>query len=120
MDVYYGERTCAGIKKDGSGCNNKAYYLFNGIYVCGVHSKKDTRVELSKNPDKGANKLKDIEEIKVAYLSSQRTNQLNKRKGHVICTKMAMMKEVNHTNGYLSVFRFFPFGSKRKKSSLEL
>ena len=113
MDVYYGERTCAGIKKDGSGCNNKAYYLFNGIYVCGVHSKKDSRVELSKNPDKGANKLKDIEEMKAAYLSSQRTNQLNKRKGHVMCTKMSMMKEVNHTEGYLSVYPNKKHGNRK-------
>ena len=113
MDVYFGESKCAAICTNGNPCKNNAYYIDNKIYLCGVHSKKDSRKELQKNP----NKMKIIANVisvhKESYLKMQKINQKTGKQGLVICSKMTMMKKVCHVNGYISIFPNCKHGNRK-------
>jgi hypothetical protein len=102
--VYYGETQCTGKKKDGLPCQNFAYYSQAGLTVCGVHSKESLRQKLPNNPNKkqivaqtAADHAKSIEDMAAL-------NKANGIKGHVVCYKMAMMKNPGYVKGYLNVF----------------
>lgn len=93
--IYFGKKLCENFtKKENKPCTNFAYYLYNGKYCCGVHSKKDNRTELPKNPNR-----KEIiqQKIKTHHETCQKIAKENKKKnkkGDVICCKMYMMKAV--------------------------
>src|SRR6478735_7387730 len=57
-NIYYGEVSCSQYTSKGSKCTNKGYYIYKDKICCGVHSKKDDRKELKKNPDKKENTIK--------------------------------------------------------------
>ncbi len=105
-EVYYGQIKCQEkYKSTGKDCVNKAYYLSDGKYVCGVHSDKQNREELPKN----GKAVKDAfdQEYKLHLESIQRKADKNKsegKQGHLICTKMLMMKNPPLIEGYLNVF----------------
>lgn len=122
MSVYYGETTCCAMKKDGVGCDNKAYYTVNNNnnkinnmkdskkdknYLCGVHSQKMVREKLPKNPNKQniKNDLLDIHEKLIENVAIK--NKINNIKGNVVCYKMKMMSEVLLKDGYLNIFPNF-------------
>ena len=51
--TYWGEQTCDNIvKSTQKQCTNQAYYIKDNKLLCGVHSKKDNRTVLPKNPNK--------------------------------------------------------------------
>ena len=51
--TYWGEQTCDNIvKSTQKQCINQAYYIKDNKLLCGVHSKKDNRTVLPKNPNK--------------------------------------------------------------------
>jgi len=106
--VYYGETQCqafykSGKKKDQQ-CSNNAYYIDQNKNLCGVHSNKDTRKSLPKNPN-----IKFIES-QILKQKEQLVENLAKitkdkgEKGQVIVTKMSMMKKPEQHDGYLKVF----------------
>jgi hypothetical protein len=109
---FYGSLSCQALyvsgTKAGQGCGNKAYYLVdNGSYRCGMHSKAQTRQELPKNPQ--ANKEREainLERHNLAWEMGDKNKELG-RVGEVVSTKMKMLKEVPHLEGYLSIFPNF-------------
>jgi len=103
---YYGEKQCQGtIKSKNTPCNNFAYFLSNNQFLCGVHSKKDkNRQKLPKNPNKAKIFL---EKMKKRNLEIRNAKVLNKnagKSGHVICSKLRMMKMPDYIKGYLNIF----------------
>ena len=81
----------ATVKSTGLDCKNKAYYLYQNVYVCGVHSTKDKRVQLETNPNK-----KEIQNNKLAKREEKIESMRSKRDGDVILCKMKMMKEIEY------------------------
>ena len=104
--LYYGESTCSATKANGVACTNKAYYLTTtgGVYRCGVHSKASDRTKLAVNPNKDKIILQGRDDHKSSHLAAQESNRSAGKRGSVICSKLAMRKEVPHVTGYLSIF----------------
>jgi hypothetical protein len=117
--IWYGYVNCNAIyasgKNKGLACVNKAYYSIpgqSGVY-CGVHSKKDIRIELPKNPHAPEDKAKRldaelsiIERVRCMNLSSGQT-------GIVIVSKLRMRKEVESFEGFYKVFPNFKHGNRK-------
>jgi len=99
--IYYGEQRCS--KEP---CRNKAYYICNGNYLCGVHSKNKTRVELPHRDKNEALQLKmqRIKDEKLLIENERQQNVLHGRSGNVILSKMYMMKDPEYVKGFLKVF----------------
>jgi hypothetical protein len=102
--IYYGEQECSAIKANKQKCNNKGYYLYQDNIRCGVHSKKDFRETLPKNPNKDRDKKDLILKRQEIVERKAKENFNNGKKGDVILTKLYMMKEPLHIDGYLKVF----------------
>lgn len=113
MDIpYYGESMCgatyaSGVKK-GQGCGNYAYYLTNDRKIrCGVHSKKDQRKELAKNPNAAKNKKQLLADRQELCVKEAQKNNEKGVKGEIICAKLRMRQEAPHEDSYLKVFPNF-------------
>ena len=103
--VYYGSVKCSKETAAGKPCRNKAYWLSFNSYVCGVHSKSDkNKIALPKNPDAKYDKVKLLAERQVLVEIEAEKNRKDGYIGNLICSKMKMMKEVDHFDGYLKVF----------------
>lgn len=114
--IYYGEINCQlSTKKPVKACNNLAYYLLEGKYVCGVHSQKfkNERIELPVNPDKEINYKATLLAHQTVCDQTAVNNAENKLMGHVICYKMLMLKSVPLTPKYINIFPNFKHGSRR-------
>ena len=105
---YYGESTCKGIKRDGSVCVNKAYYVGE---LCGVHSKD--KIALPKNPDAGKLAEQKLHDDKVAIEQAMQLNKAQGKRGQLILTKLAMMKSPPDVKGFLKVFPNYKHGNRR-------
>jgi hypothetical protein len=106
--VYYGTIKCSGVTGSQKLCRNKAYWLSNSLYLCGVHSKADQeRTELPKNPNAKADRAKVMTERQKLVEEVAKKNRAKGIKGDLICVKIGMMKEVEHHDGYLKVFPNF-------------
>jgi len=99
--VYYGEKTCESSTKNGE-CKNKAYYIYNNQYVCGVHSKKEHREKLPKR-SKNEEELIKKNEYDKHKITIEEARKKNGR-GDVKLQRMYMMKSVPLVKGYLNVF----------------
>lgn len=114
---YYGESNCSASYKSGAkagtSCRNKAYYSQDGSVFCGVHSKKDQRVELPKNPCAASIRAESLKEErrKIDLVGGENLRQ--GRKGHVIVTQMRMMKAPESFEGYLKIFPNFKHGNRK-------
>ncbi len=112
MDTYYGEKNCTALyksgKNKGKSCNNFAYYMDNGNILCGVHSRniKD-RKKLPVNPNKDKLRKANLKERAILVEKAAVKNNNKGKSGHVICSKMRMMKAVDHYDGYKKVFPNF-------------
>lgn len=111
MNIFYGERNCEGKYKSGIHCNNMAYY-YDNKYLCGLHSNKSTRKQLPKNPNEYKNKLKMLEEREKIVESVAEENRKNGIHGKIICTKLYMMKDPIHYDGYKKVFPNYKHGNR--------
>lgn len=102
--VFYGEIKCNGIIKiSNKPCNNYAYYNDNDRYLCGVHSKKETRKLLLKNPNEKERKLEIMNKHEESYEIHKNVNG----KGKIIVKKMLMMKNPELIEGFMNVFPNF-------------
>lgn len=112
MSVYHGEHNCQAHVKSGAPCQKKAYYSYNGGVYCGIHSVKESRVELPKNPNaeqvKAQSLQDEVKDIQAAILANKNVG----RAGSVIVTKMHMMKPVETVKGYLKVFPNYKHGNR--------
>jgi len=114
---FYGEEPCSSLKPSPSGCQNKAYYWVPGDQrlSCGVHARDpDTREELPKRSLKSQRKLveekrqKENEDIQQAAEANLEAGRM----GHVIVTKLRMMKAPLDVKGYRKVFPNFKHGNR--------
>lgn len=102
---YYGESICQKkVKSNGQPCKNLAYYIQDDIISCGVHSKKNSRVKLSINPNKSENDRKAKEQIEKDIKDAKMRNKVSGVKGDIKVSKMKMMKSPESIKGYLNVF----------------
>ncbi len=104
--AYYGEFMCQGNYRNGKPCRNRAYYCIKSTSFlrCGLHSKKDNRIDLPKDPDA---KKKALKRIKDHNTEVDRVAKINKKKGikgKVICSRLLMFKGFESKSGYLNVF----------------
>lgn len=102
--VYYGEILCMAKTGKGENCKNKAYYLCNNSYVCGVHSRNKERIELCKNENKNIEKLEKINKDEKYCDEIAKLNKEKGIKGNVIVVKMKMMRKVEDHDGFIKVF----------------
>nr|QBK92880.1 MAG: uncharacterized protein LCPAC403_00140 [Pithovirus LCPAC403] len=112
MDPYYGTIKCQSNIKNGSPCNNNAYWKVNELpkYRCGTHSRKfkSSRVTLVKDPERNSKKAKLLRDRKDDVEKMKRRG-----KGHVKCAKLLMMKKSPYTQGYLNVFPNFKHQNRK-------
>ncbi len=102
--AYYGQVKCEAKLKKGGNCKYKAYYLDNQTHLCGVHSNKNTRAELPKNPNKDI-ETKEFHQKRFEKIEETAKTNLEKgRIGKIICTKLRMRKEIVYQDGFLAVF----------------
>ena len=106
MDPFYGESVCVAIvKSTKKACKNAAYYKDGeGKYLCGVHSKKDNRVKLRRNPDEEKNKLAELARRMKIGKKRAKENKKKGLKGDIIITKLKMMKSPTYVEGYSMIF----------------
>src|SRR3989344_6186531 len=110
---YYGETICQGKSQKGVPCSNKAYYKSGPLFVCGVHSRKnENRVKLPVNPNAGQRRQERLEERQVLVKNVAQQNKELDVKGRVILSKLRMMKEPEHNDGFLKVFPNFKHGHR--------
>ena len=97
VQIWWGEEKC-------TRCTNKAYYKAGGALLCGVHSRSLKRTELAKNPNakSRAERLRfdRYREVVVAAAA----NRAAGRRGALIASKLRMMRESEHREGFLNVF----------------
>lgn len=112
--VFYGEHTCeATVKKSGKPCSNSAYYNVHSKVLCGVHSKKNNRITLPKNPNKSALERKMLLDRQILVQETAKTNRINKHRGSVVVNGLRMMKAVDHIDGTLKVFPNFKHQNRK-------
>jgi hypothetical protein len=104
--IYYGELRCQGKLASGKNCKNGAYYFYNNLYLCGVHSKSNQRTELPKqNKEEKEEKQKEEYKQKLEVINKiQYDNFINKCKGRILICRLGMMKKPSHFYGYLNVY----------------
>ena len=104
--IHYGEIKCNNINKKEIQCSNNAYYIVDGEYLCGVHSRNKDREELphfsKREKEEIENKEREIENKEIE--EARRSNNKNNRKGDVIVSKLRMMRKPEYREGYLKVF----------------
>ena len=114
---FFGEVLCDGSfstgEKKGQPCDRKAYYFDTSPVVgpkCGIHSDKEHRVDL---PHRPVDEVAMEKERQQAIEDSQKANGIAGRKGDVKLYRMKMMKAVEETPGYLSVFPNYRHGGRK-------
>lgn len=99
MSIYSGEIKCATQK-----CTNHAYYESSsgGIYLCGVHSRKDAhRRVLPKNPNAAELRHNQLQEYaKQAFIAQA---SLAPQRGFLATRSLRMMKPLPIKSGYFAV-----------------
>jgi hypothetical protein len=107
--VYHGQKRCETSSARGP-CANKAYFqtsFQDKKYLCGVHSKKiKKRVPLPLMPQAQREhqaRLKTARDQKEIQEARNKNVALGAR-GRVIVTKLGMLKEPEHHDGFLKVF----------------
>jgi hypothetical protein len=106
---YYGEHKCQSIYKSGNACRNMAYFSHQGKLLCGQHtlSIKTLRKKLPNNPQRKALQEKKLHDRQQMVETTAQKNRECGQKGSIICSKMKMMKPIDHVDGYLKVFPNF-------------
>jgi hypothetical protein len=94
---YYGESLC-------SKCKNKAYYMVDGTLLCGVHSRNRDRQTLPKNPNASEVRAALVAERHAFVERVAAENRKSNKNGSVIVSKLRMMKEPDHLDGFMKVF----------------
>lgn len=110
----YGSVACRGVYHTTSmPCRNQAYYVDNGAWFCGVHTK--SRVSIPKMSPRAKTAALDAE-MAVRNRSIQMARDANAaagRRGQVALYRMGMMRQVRHRDGFLSVFPNNRHGGRR-------
>lgn len=116
MKVFWGENKCMHEQ-----CKNKAYYslgvgVFGNVrYMCGVHTRrfKKRRKQLPKCPNAAQKRAKKLKQRELLVNTYARRKREKGEEGDLICTKMRMMRAVDHHDGFLKVFPNRRHGSRK-------
>lgn len=113
--MYYGQITCQStVRSTGSPCTNNAYWRVDtDNYLCGVHSKGLIRQKLPKDPHKADKLAEKIRKDREAADKTAADNRRNGKRGHVICSKLRMMKLPEDVPGYIKVFPNYKHQNRR-------
>ena len=87
----------------------------NEQYVCGTHSRNKPRQELPKRSRKEQDKVKEekYENDLIVIEKYKNENLSQNTRGDVILTKMYMMKEPQHVEGYYKIFPNFKHQNRK-------
>lgn len=101
---YHGECICAN-----AACTLKAYFVQEGLAVCGHHSKKAERKALRKNPERKQNLTAAYEAHKDTIREDSALRTGKSMRGSLMCSKMGMVKQQQPTfvPKYMNVFPNF-------------
>lgn len=116
--IYYAEEKCPHISPKGKECNNRAYYYVKeeDVISCGVHARNSAkRKELPKRSAKEKaliTKIKHAREDEEIEEARQENSDQDLR-GHVVVSKMRMMKQPEDIFGYRKIFPNFKHGSRK-------
>jgi hypothetical protein len=112
---YYGESKCVCITQARKlPCVNMAYYKdTEGKLVCGVHSKTKERIKLPVNPQKAINRQNEINRQTKMAKKAAKKNRKRGESGHIIVTKLRMMKLPEYVDGYITVFPNFKHQNRK-------
>ena len=114
QQIYWGEKECSAIvKSTNTKCNNKAYYIEDAKILCGVHSKKDKRTTLDKNPDRDKIEQERINSHIEMTKKIAKENRINKKLGKVIVSKLRMMQKPDLYEGFINVFPNFKHQNRK-------
>lgn len=112
--VFYNEQLCdARVKSTGAKCENGAYYLTSdGSYRCGVHSNKEAREKLPKNPRADAIRSEHILVFVEAAQAAAEANKQQGAAGQLTASPLRIQKEARFEprDGFLPVFPNFKHG----------
>ncbi|SNW62223.1 Hypothetical protein ORPV_319 [Orpheovirus IHUMI-LCC2] len=118
--VYYGETQCQMKKLNGHNCTNLAYYIYNNMYLCGVHCKANNRTNIlpqRKSKEELQEKIHQEQNLLTTKLNiiemHKNDNISNGRSGNVILSKMYMMKTPTSTPGYINVYPNYKDGGRK-------
>lgn len=115
--VFYGEIECQAVyksgKKQGLACDNKAYYISDGLYVCGMHGEKSLRSPLMKNPNQGKEQEEKIRERLELVEAAAAVNRDNDSYGALKVGKLSMMKVARNDDGFHNVFPNFKHQNRK-------
>ena len=114
---FFGQHTCSasfnsGTKK-GQKCDRKAYYIENDSLKCGIHSKKDQRQQLAKDPNDEILKMSKMQDDMKIVEYNATENKKNGKKGQVIVSKLKMMKLAENVEGFKKVFPNFKHANRK-------
>ena len=106
IKIYFGSVRCQSTYKNNKECRNMAYYrvIEDLPYRCGVHSRKDTRKELPKDPNADKKKEDAIKLHNQSVEKATQENRIKNIKGKVVCSKLKMFGGFEQLDGYLNVF----------------
>lgn len=106
--TFYGATSCSASLKNGNPCRNKAYFLSQQKYLCGVHSKSDSqRTQLPKDPHASTSKEARFRDMMEQCRQVAAENKKQGKRGTVVCSRLQMMKEPEYRPGFLCVFPNF-------------
>lgn len=112
--TYWGEQTCDNIvKSTQKQCTNQAYYIKDNKLLCGVHSKKDNRTVLPKNPNKDKIEKENYERHLKTIKQVAKQNRKEKKLGTLGVTKLQMMKKPKLVDGVINVFANFKHQNRK-------
>lgn len=100
----YGTTKCRGVQASGKACKHNAYYVGDGGFYCGVHTK--SRTQLPKLSAGEERRVFEAEQAaRDARVAEERAiNRAAGRAGRVTLSRMGMRRAVAHRDGALSVF----------------
>ena len=112
--IYWGEHQCSNIvKSTNKQCTNLSYYIQNDKLCCGVHSKKDLRTILNKNPNKSKIEKENYEKHLETIKQTAKQNRKDKKLGSIYVSKLKMMKKPEIMEGVLNIFPNFKHQNRK-------
>jgi hypothetical protein len=113
QQVYSGEGLCSSRRKDLSKCPSKAYHTEGGRLVCGQHSRKETRIDLPRNPRAAEIKQEKYTREKHYADTIALSNLSDGVPGSVRVTKLRMRQDSHCLKGFLKVFPNIHHGHRK-------
>lgn len=115
---FYGELSCdAVVSKTGKPCENGAYYHVtdddDDSFRCGVHSHKDKRQKLAKDPDGQKKRIAMLKAHHDQCLQEAKERRTEGTEGAITMEKMNMMRSPPIQAGVYHVFPNFKHGGRK-------